>query len=92
MAREEINIWKNGATSRLKNKEINFIEIPEKDGILIEFKFADKEAEKPSVKHKCLRGKVRVSEIALSHDAMESLFMAYMTYRKGKIYSKQQDK
>lgn len=76
----KINIWKNGATARFHNKEINFVEIPEKQSIMIQFKFADENAHNPSVKHSCLKGKVRVSEIALSHEAMNALLYSYSNY------------
>lgn len=76
----KINIWKNGATARLQNKEINFVEIPGKESIMIQFNFADENADIPSVKHSCLKGKVRVTEIALSHEAMYALLNSYSNY------------
>lgn len=75
MSKNETNIWKNGSTVRMHNKEIKFVDVPEKDGIIINFKFADVDADKPSVSHKCIKGKVRVSEIALSHEAMKALLV-----------------
>ena len=85
MAKKEINIWKNGATVRMHNKEINFVDVKDKDGIVIQLKYADLDADKPAVSHKCIKGKVRVSEIALSHEAMQSLLIAYNAYMQKKL-------
>ena len=49
---------------------------------MLQFKFADENANNPSVMHSCLKGKVRVSEIALSHEAMKALCVSYTQYLK----------
>jgi len=84
--KREINIWKNGATIRLRNKRISFEETDEKTMIL--FEFADAEADKPACFHKCHRGKIRETQIQMSVEAMESLVHAYMNYKRSRYIVK----
>ena len=85
MKKPSYTTYKNGGNVRIQNKEINFVEIPEKQSLLIQFKFFDENADNPSVKHTCIKGKVRVSEISLSHEAMQSLMFTYNEYIKSKL-------
>jgi hypothetical protein len=79
-------IFLDGAQMRLHNRKIGFVE--KDDNILINFKFADTEADKPACKHICHRGKVRETHLQLSVEAMETLMMGYIRYRQFKEKNK----
>jgi hypothetical protein len=78
MAKNSGTIYTNGATVRLKNKRIDFTE--NEDSILCTFLFADSEPNKPAASHYCLRGKVRVTRINLSKQAMNKLVESYLKF------------
>lgn len=75
-----ITIFKDGATMRSRNKQVAFKETDDDKGVLIQFRFADEEADKPACHHTCLKGKVRQTHIKLSHEAMGMLLMGYHEY------------
>lgn len=76
----KVNHYKNGFEIRLKNKKINFIE--EEGKVLIDFLFATDDAEDPACFHKCLKGKVRNTQIAISDEVMEALSYFYLHFKK----------
>lgn len=80
MADCKITTYIDGASARMHNKRVSFVE--KEDKITIGFQFADKDAEKPACLHTCDKGKIRNTYIKLSKDAMEALIHAYYQYKK----------
>ena len=79
MAKNKGIIFNNGAEIRLHNKRFGFTE---KDGsIICDFYFADSEPNKPAVSHHCIRGKIRVTKIKISVEAMDVLMMSWLRYK-----------
>lgn len=78
-AKEGISVYNNGATSRRKNKKISLTAT--NDGFLLNFAFADGQPDKPAV-HSCIKGKVRVSQIHLSEEALYDVCVLFMEYKK----------
>ena len=80
MKTETLKIYKDGATIRLHNRRISFID--NKRDVLITFENLDSEPNRPSFVHKCHRNKIRETVLKMSSKAMESLLYAYIEYRK----------
>lgn len=80
-----IIIYSNGARIRFHNKSVDFKEL--KDGSIgFIYKIVDKdEADIPSTKHKCLRGKVRVTQTKISKESFEAIIQAYIELQKYKL-------
>jgi hypothetical protein len=84
MKKGKISLSKDGAVARLHNKRISFMAVG--DSILIVFQYADKEHDPntPACAHKCHKGKIRETFVKISEDAMKSLVVAYISWRKEK--------
>ena len=80
----KITLYNDGAVARLHNKKIAFKEADGK--VMINFRFADKDANIPACQHICYRGKVRETFIQMSKDAMETLVMAYLEQQRQKSF------
>jgi len=83
MRKDSLNIYKDGAKVRINNKKIILHEVG--DGFMINMAYATHDASTPAVSHKCVKGKVRVSQIKLSQEAIEHLMNAYVEYKKSKM-------
>lgn len=83
MTNKRIKIYTDGFSIRLKNRRCVIRDI---NGFyFLEFcSFDNKEANSPAVKHKCIKGKIRVSLIKLSDEFMEGLVLAFLNYKKNK--------
>lgn len=82
MERKGITIYNDGASTRLHNRRMMFKET--EGSVLLNFRFADDEADKPSCSHNCLKGKVRETSLKLSTEAMEYLVFTYIEFKKSK--------
>lgn len=80
--KETIKIHKAGATIKMHNKRISFME--NKGDVIISFENKDSEPNRPSFRHECCHNKIRKTTLKLSSQAMESLVFAYLEYRKSK--------
>lgn len=78
----QLTIYSDGATARLHNKEIKFIE--REEYVMFNFRFIDKNPEQPACWHNSYKGKIRETGIKMSHEAMEALVEAYITYKRNK--------
>jgi hypothetical protein len=87
MAKSSMNTYLNGASVRVHNKKINVHEVDGK--VMIQFLFADENAETPACGHKCHRGKVRETFVQMSTEAMELLVHAYLTQKRYTIEQRQ---
>ena len=75
-----MKIYADGASVRLHNKRIVFAE---EDGkTLINFRFADENADKPACRHLCHKGRVRDTSLKVSTEAMDALMVAYVRYKR----------
>jgi hypothetical protein len=88
MAKEnKITLFNNGVQTRLHNRKITLIQ--KEDDFILEFLFADEQANEPACEHSCLKGKVRMTKIKLSNEALEAMLFSYMEFKKNKKYKKQ---
>lgn len=71
---------------KIPNKKIMIVERSDENGnsYFMNFRYFDKDADKPACTHKCHRGKVRETTVKLSEDGMDALIMAYMRYKRNK--------
>lgn len=81
-AKKRITTYANGAEIRLHNRSIKFAEMD--GGFRLEFMSATENADQPASGHLCLRGKVRVTTLCLSNEALESLVVGYVQFQKEK--------
>lgn len=79
---KRITTYSNGAEIRLNNRSIKFAEMD--GGFRLEFMSATENADQPASGHLCLRGKVRVTTLCLSNEALEALVVGYVQFQKDK--------
>lgn len=80
MAKRKVDVYLNGARIRVHNKRIVFEEVDNK--VMIQFNFADENAETPACGHKCHRGKIRETFIQMSTEVMDLLVHTYISKKR----------
>lgn len=83
MAKKTIKTYSDGATCRLKNKRISFSQ--KNNAVIIQFAFADENPELPACEHKTVKGKVRVTTIKMTDEALEALIYTWKCYKNNLI-------
>ena len=83
MAKKTIKTYLDGGTCRLKNKRISFHQ--NKNSVVIQFAFADENPELPACEHRTIRGKVRVTTIKMTDEALEALINTWKCYKNNLI-------
>ena len=78
MKKESITQYLDGAVVRLHNRRLTFKE--EGDIIVIDFAVATKDADKPSVLHRNIENKIRLTTLKLSKEGMTMLMYAYLEH------------
>jgi hypothetical protein len=86
----KIKDYADAVMIKIPNKKIMVVERSNEDGnsYFMNFKYFDKDADKPACTHKCHRGKVRETTVKVSEDGMDALIMAYMRYKRNKNIKK----
>jgi predicted DNA binding protein len=82
----KIKDYADAVVVKIPNKKIMVVERSDENGIsyFMNFKYADKDADKPACTHKCHRGIVRETTVKVSEDGMDALIMAYIRYKRNK--------
>lgn len=80
---KSLDIYDDGASARLHNRKVMLKEY-EDETLLIFQNANDGNPEELATGHKCIRGKVRETQILLSNEALEALVIAYIEYQKTK--------
>jgi hypothetical protein len=84
MAKEKtLNTYLNGAEVRSHNRKIGFRKKDKE--VVLYFRFADEEPDKPACSHECLKGKVRQTVMKLSEEGMEELVYAWQQYKSKRL-------
>lgn len=79
-----LKLYSNGFSLRAHNRNMEVEELDNGDFFIQFIRFDDKNAEKPAVRHKCFKGKVRVSEIKLTAEGLNDFVFGYSEYMKNK--------
>lgn len=80
MSNIKLNIYPNASVAKIKNRKVSVTDYNE--GLIMEFVTLCKskeDAEKPTTRQTVFRGKIRVTEVAISHEAAEALYWALKT-------------
>jgi len=81
--RRTMTVHKNGSIARFQNRRITMMEQKD-DAFVFRFEFATDDADQPACNHETIRGKIRVTEIKLSDEALDAMIKAYLSYKKSK--------
>lgn len=81
-----MHIFLDGASTRLHNRRVTFTE---KNGeFYLDFAMAMKNPEATTTHVKVIKGKVRLTQLKLSEEALQALVKSYLIYKRSKKYDK----
>lgn len=79
-----VMLYSNGYSVRAYNRRIDVEEMDNGDFYISMLRYDIKGANKPAIRHDCLRGRVRVSEFKMSGEGMGDFVYGYLEYIKSK--------